>query len=118
MKPRILLATLSFAALTLVACGGEAPVATPGTAAAAEGKRLFEGRFNCQQCHPNGNRGVGRALVGEEFQQRHPTDETVVRQVRSGGKGMPAFPPSVMTNDQLAEVVAYVRWLNEQEAAQ
>lgn len=102
-------------ALLGAACGGPAPepeAAAPGRAAA--GQELFSGRMNCTSCHGSGGRGgVGPALAGREFEARHPTDETIARQIREGGGGMPAYSPERMSERELRDVVAYIRWLNE-----
>ena len=113
MRLTILLACLC--ALLFVACGGNEPVPPPEGIPAHEGYQLFTGRFNCDSCHPGGQKGVGPALVGETFRQHHPMDATIIRQVRNGGGGMPDFPPDVMTDEQLQDIVAYLRWLNEQD---
>jgi len=47
------------------------------------------------------------------FEAKHPTDETIRRQIRTGGGGMPAFPPDRLTEQEMEDVIAYVRWLGD-----
>lgn len=105
-------------AVLLVGCGGNAAPAPPAGSQAAAGQELFTRRFGCNSCHPGGNRGTGPALVGAGFQAKHPTDDTIRQQVRNGGGGMPAFGPERMSEQELGDVITYVRWLNSQPQTQ
>ncbi|MCL5107491.1 MAG: cytochrome c [Chloroflexi bacterium] len=58
----------------------------------------------CNSCHPNGQAGIGPKLLGV------PADQ-VAQKVRSGGGGMPAFHTAELSDDQLADVVAYTQTL-------
>lgn len=102
------------ALLLVTACGGgeppaptTPPAAKPANGApakagdAAAGQTVFQ--QNCDGCHPGGNAGTGPALRG-----RGLTAERISTQVRNGGGGMPAFPPNRISDQQLADVVAYV----------
>ena len=59
----------------------------------------------CNSCHPNGQAGVGPKLTGL------PAD-VVAQKVRSGGGGMPPFNASELSDEQLANVVAYTQTLH------
>jgi mono/diheme cytochrome c family protein len=117
LRPLSLLLASVLLALLAAACGGPSAPQPPAGTRAAAGKELFTGEFGCNTCHPGGHKGVGRNLVGPEFQQRHPTDATVRRQIRNGGGGMPPFGPARMSEQQLRDVIAYIRWMNAQEPA-
>ncbi len=103
-------------AMFVTACGGTPPPEPPVGTQAATGRELFVGEFGCNTCHPGGQKGVGRDLVGPEFRQRHPTDASVREQIRNGGGQMPAYGEERMSEQQLQDVIAYIRWLNEQQA--
>ena len=130
MSPRIGLAVTSALVLGMLAvgCGGggasptTAPAAPTTSAAAptkapaapttaggatgdaAAGQAVFT--QNCNGCHPGGDRGTGPALKGRNL----PADR-ITRQVRNGGGGMPAFSSSQISDQQLANLVAYVQSL-------
>ncbi len=110
-----LLLILCVVGLGSVACGAKSPPSPPAGTEAAEGAKLFTGRFNCNSCHPGAHKGVGPALVGQQFRRDRPTDASIVEQVRNGGGGMPSFPPEVMSDEELHAIVAYLRWLNAQD---
>jgi mono/diheme cytochrome c family protein len=100
-------------ALWLAACGVK-PAPEPVTnERASAGRAVFVGEAGCNRCHPGGERGLAPRLHGAEFEAKHPTDETIRRQIRTGGGGMPAFTPDRLTEQQLEDVIAYVRWLGE-----
>jgi mono/diheme cytochrome c family protein len=73
------------------------------------GQVLF-GRF-CDSCHPGGREGVGSDLEGTQVKRQYTTDEKIVSFVRAGGFDMPAFPRSLISDDDLAEIAAYVHAL-------
>ncbi len=78
--------------------------AAAGTGDVAAGKVAFD--QNCGGCHPGGNQGNGPALRG-----RNLTADQITRQVRNGGGGMPAFPASRISDQQLNDIIAYVQSL-------
>ena len=52
----------------------------------------------CNACHPNANAGIGPALHGSAFASRYPDDATLINVVRRGKGGMPAFPASLVSD--------------------
>jgi mono/diheme cytochrome c family protein len=62
----------------------------------------------CSSGHPGGRRGIGPSLV-----ERLPTlsDEQVRATVRHGKNRMPGFGPKAISDDDLTELIAYVRTL-------
>lgn len=82
-------------------------------AALAQGGIVF--RENCQACH--GAAGAGGALsYGRAAPSLEPsTPEEVAAAVRVGPGQMPVFGPEVIDDQQLAELVRYVRYLHEPE---
>lgn len=62
----------------------------------------------CYKCHPGGEAGLGPALNDK------PLPGFLVRtQVRQGLGTMPSFSDEALPDDQLDDVVAYVRALRE-----
>lgn len=78
--------------------------AAPAASGASAGKTVFD--QNCTSCHPNGDKGAGPALRG-----RNASSDGISKQVRGGGGGMPAFPVSKISDQQLTDLVAYVQSL-------
>lgn len=80
----------------------------------ANGKRLFE-RNGCYQCH--GYVGQGGAAGARLAQTRLPlvAFTAYVRNPASGG--MPPFRAKVMTDQELADVYAYIKTFPEPKAA-
>jgi mono/diheme cytochrome c family protein len=76
---------------------------------AAAGKDVFARA--CNQCHPNANAGIGPALFGPQFAQRYPDDSAIAAVIRQGKGGMPAIAASTLSDQDLANVVAYIRGL-------
>ena len=100
--------------LLTTACGARSTPELPAGTREAHGRSLFVGTFGCNTCHPGGGQGVGKSLVGEHFTQRYPTDEALAERIRRGGGQMPPYPPERMSEQELQDVMAYIRWLNEQ----
>lgn len=62
----------------------------------------------CDQCHPNGTRGIGLGIVNK------PLPGFVIwAQVRSGLGQMPAFSEAEISDRELAAIIAYVDALRE-----
>lgn len=81
-----------------------------------EGGNLGEGgtlyRDNCSPCHRTAVRGGALAFA----KMNAPTltglsGEEIAGFVRSGPGPMPAFPPSVISDGQLASIIKYVRFM-------
>jgi ubiquinol-cytochrome c reductase cytochrome c subunit len=78
-------------------------------ASLAEGGEVF--RLQCAACHEWA--GVGGALYQREAPSlRLATTNQVAEAVRTGPGQMPAFGPSAVPADELAPLVAYVRYLD------
>ena len=77
----------------------------------AEGGLVY--RANCQACHSAS--GSGGALSYGEAAPRlaDATPRQVGAAVRTGPGEMPVFGPDIITDDELADVAAYVRYLEK-----
>lgn len=74
----------------------------------SNGKAVFTS-VGCAACHgADGEGGFGPALAGH-------TEQQVVRQVRAPAGIMPIFPPTVLSDPELAAVVVYVESLENLE---
>ncbi len=76
----------------------------------AQGGDLF--RLQCAACHAWA--GDGGALLRREAPSLHAATATQIAEaVRVGPSQMPAFGSAALTDDQVASVVAYVRYLDD-----
>jgi mono/diheme cytochrome c family protein len=62
----------------------------------------------CNSCHPDGAKGAGPSLI-----ELGPglSDDLIRDSVRKGRNRMPAYPPSLIGEDALADMIAYIRTL-------
>ena len=98
LAPVPLLCTLAL--LSVVAIGGESP-ADP-----TEGKRLFLAD-GCYQCH--GTTGAGGGAAGPRLAPDTPPFEAVKAKLRTASGRMPVYTPTVITDAQIADIVAYLQ---------
>jgi len=77
------------------------------------GQVLF-GRY-CDSCHPAGREGIGSDLEGTQVKRQYTSDEKIITYVRAGGFDMPAFPKTLISDEDLAAIAAYVRQLPVQQ---
>ena len=106
-------ARLTAAALTVTAglavtatasgCGGAERPAEPATVRA--GTQVFQ-EAGCGTCHTLAA-ARARAQIGPNLDQLEPDADTVARQVRRGGGGMPAYADRLRDED-ITAVAAYV----------
>src|SRR5438093_5107215 len=88
------------------------PAASSGPLAAGDptaGQRVFAAQ--CNSCHPGANAGIGPALYGPQFAERYPEDGPIAAVTRQGKGGMPALAPDQLSNQDLADTIAYLRGL-------
>lgn len=74
----------------------------------ARGEALY--RSKCYGCH-TAEAGVGPAQNTADFKVRYADDETIVFVVRAGRQPMPAFSEQMLDEQQLADIIAYLRSL-------
>ena len=77
--------------------------ATPGL---PRGQAVFA-RY-CNTCHPGGGKGAGPSLI-----ERGPglSDEQIRDSVRNGRNRMPAYSQTLISDDALTDLIAYIRTL-------
>jgi cytochrome c oxidase cbb3-type subunit III len=78
--------------------------------AMSEGKQLYEA-YNCVGCHAHGGGGMGPALMDEKWIYGHKPQQVYATIVEGRPNGMPSFRGKI-PNDQVWEIVAYVRSLS------
>jgi cytochrome c oxidase cbb3-type subunit III len=78
--------------------------------AMSEGKRFYEA-YNCVGCHAHGGGGMGPPLMDEKWIYGHDPQQVYATIVEGRPNGMPSFRGKI-SNDQLWEIVAYVRSLS------
>jgi mono/diheme cytochrome c family protein len=76
---------------------------------AGAGQQVFAAQ--CTSCHPGANAGIGPALYGTQFVERYPEDGPLVAVIRQGKGGMPGFAEDRLTEQDLANTIAYLRGL-------
>jgi mono/diheme cytochrome c family protein len=109
------LAAAVFAASALASACGPVRRDEPHTEAltqpaqdVAAGERLFA--YHCYQCHPGGAAGLGPPLNDK------PLPVTAIKlQVRKGLGAMPAFNQQQLSDQELGEVVRYLKALRTLE---
>jgi cytochrome c oxidase cbb3-type subunit 3 len=76
----------------------------------AEGKRFYDA-YNCAGCHARGGGGMGPPLMDEKWRYGYEPQQVYASIVEGRPNGMPSFRGKI-SNDQLWEIVAYVRSLS------
>ena len=75
---------------------------------ASEGGKLF--RTYCAACHRTAVRGGALAYVGINAPELVDQSRAIIAgTIRSGAGPMPSFPPSVLTDHQVASIVEYIK---------
>lgn len=90
----------------------------PGLAGAAgniaHGKLVFE-RATCSACHFEGGNVMNPAkpIKGAAFAKKYTDDQSLIKVIRSGvpNTSMAPFPKNVISDADMADLVAYVRSL-------
>ena len=78
--------------------------------AITEGQELFK-KFNCYACHGMaGGGGMGPNLTDETWQTGDGSDANLQTQIKEGKGNMPPFK-SLLTDDQVWKLIAFVRSL-------
>jgi mono/diheme cytochrome c family protein len=77
------------------------------------GEQLFAA--SCSMCHPQGGNVLkpGKELKGENFLKQFPKDADIVCVIRKGvpKSVMQPFPKQSVSDEQVADIVAYIRSL-------
>jgi mono/diheme cytochrome c family protein len=81
-----------------------------GSGDATAGQAVFA--QTCNRCHPNANAGMGPMLYGAQFASRYPDNTGVAAVIRRGKGGMPAFSTAQLSDQDMADVIAYLRGLS------
>lgn len=99
----ILLGIIVILSLTLAACGGGSSATKASTGDAATGKTTFAS-LPCVNCHgENAEGNIGPKLAG--FSKGWDVFQTTVR---NGRRQMPKFSTDVVSDQQLADVYAWL----------
>ncbi|MDA8081950.1 MAG: c-type cytochrome [Actinomycetota bacterium] len=94
---------------SLASGGPKIPEVNLGSASISAGEGLFS--TNCAACHTI--TGVGDALAGGVYAPSlYPATKTQVAEaIRTGPGNMPRFGPGNLSNQQVADIVKYVKYL-------
>jgi mono/diheme cytochrome c family protein len=74
---------------------------------AARGKILFTEKYGCYQCH--GTEGQGSPVTGPRLAPNPLPFEALSAFVRTSSREMPPFRESVLPNEDLADIYAYLQ---------
>ncbi len=89
------------------------PTATAPTAAsvsdAAGGQTVYAQL--CDACHPGGGKGFGPALNSPDFEGKYGADAALAAIIREGTTAMPGFPTSRVSDEQVGDLIAFIRSL-------
>jgi cytochrome c oxidase cbb3-type subunit 3 len=78
--------------------------------AIAEGEALYK-KFNCYACHGmSGGGGMGPNLTDDAWQTGDGSDASLQTQIKEGKGAMPPYK-SLLTDDQVWKLIAFVRSL-------
>ncbi len=100
--------------IVLLAAGAAAQTGSAPTGNAENGKKLFA-KDNCYQCH--GWAGQG-GLAGARLAQIKLTQAAFIAYVRNPAPGgMPPYRAKVISDQELADVYAYIKTFPEPPAA-
>lgn len=108
--------TLLLLACMAVIASQHATVAAGTKGDAAKGQQVFQ-KNSCVLCHPGGENTMEPAhpIKGKAFQTKYSDDALLESTIRKGfaRDGMPSFPKSVINDDDMADLIAYVRSLSK-----
>jgi mono/diheme cytochrome c family protein len=76
---------------------------TIGTAAENDGERVYDG--SCKRCHG----GEGRGATAPKLIPFRWSYEEALQLIRQPECDMPAFPKSELSDERVAEIVAYLK---------
>lgn len=99
-------AVAAAAMLVLVAFVSLVAVAAEARGAAVEGKRLFL-TDGCYQCH--GTTGAGGGMAGPRLAPEPLPLEAVKAKLRTASGRMPVYTVAVISDAQIADIVAYLQ---------
>jgi mono/diheme cytochrome c family protein len=85
----------------------------------ARGRKIFSA-LNCEMCHPGGGNALEptKPLKGAGFAKKYSSDNAIAMLIRNGSQngGMPAFRRDQLTDQQLCDLIAYLRSLTPRSA--
>lgn len=65
----------------------------------------------CNECHPTGKKNLGPAL--DKIDEHFPDDSKLIAFIRAGKGIMPPVPKDVLNDQEMANLVLYLRKLNQ-----
>ena len=79
------------------------------------GKMLFV-KATCWGCHPHGENSMNgdKPLKGPRFAKKYQSDEELMQTIRRGSvkRGMPPFPVEKLSEQDLKQIVVFIRSLS------
>ena len=88
---------------------------------AGAGREVFES-LTCIECHRGGENQVrpSKPIKGAAFKHKYPHDAQIVKVIRNGVKNssMPAFGPDMISEEEMKDLVTYIRSLSQASEAE
>jgi mono/diheme cytochrome c family protein len=81
----------------------------PQTGDPSNGQKVF--LVQCNACHPGASAGIGPPIRGPQLAERYPDDGPLAVVIRQGTGTMLPTPPDRLPDQELANVIAYLRGL-------
>jgi len=76
------------------------------------GQILF-GRY-CDSCHTAGREVLGSSLRNAQFKRQYATIDEIAKIVRISGFDMPAYPPALLSDENLRSIAEFILSLPEE----
>ena len=97
---------------------GEQPAGVPrprtGLIPTSENRgQILFGRY-CDSCHTAGREVLGPSLRSAQFKNQYRAIDKIVNIVRTGGFDMPAYPPALLSDEDLRTIAEFVLSLPEE----
>jgi mono/diheme cytochrome c family protein len=109
-----MLAALGVVPMVAAVAADEAPAPAASTGDPVNGKRVFLAD-GCFYCH--GTTGAGGGNAGPRLAPNPLPLEGVRAKVRTASGRMPVFSPAVLTDSEIADIVAYLQSIPNGKAA-
>jgi cytochrome c551/c552 len=93
----------------------DVPRSRPGLVATGSNRgQILFGRY-CDSCHTGGREMIGPSLVAPQFKSQYKSADKIMKLVRTGGFDMPAYPATLVSDDELRLIAEYILSLPEEK---
>jgi mono/diheme cytochrome c family protein len=94
--------------------GAGVPQSRTGLVATSENRgQILFGRY-CDSCHTGGREMIGPSLRTAQFKGQYTSADKLIEFVRTGGFDMPAYPQTLVSDEEIQKIAEYVLSLPEE----